>query len=78
MRRRVVVQGDVAGGGVEMDGGDDEVREADDVGCFGEEGQEGDVFARWVVVGLVVQDHTGLLRFGRWEGRHVVIRILGG
>lgn len=68
MRGRVVVEGDVAGAGVEVDGGDDEVGGADVGGRFGEEREEGDVGAV-VVVGLVVADYAGGLGCGRGRGR---------
>lgn len=51
----VVVEGDGGGGVVEVDGGDDEVGAGDEVGGFGEEGQQGDG-AVAMVVGLVVED----------------------
>lgn len=50
---RVVVQVDGAGRVVEVQGGDDEVGDGDEVGGFGEEGEEGDEVVA-VVVGLVV------------------------
>ena len=64
----VVVQGDAAGGVVEVEGRDDEVGDGDEVGGFGEEGQEGDEGVA-VVVGLVVEDDAGLVRGGA-GGRH--------
>ncbi len=54
----ILVEGDVAGGGVEVDGGKDEVGEADKGGGFSEEGKEGDVGVV-VVVGLVVEYYAG-------------------
>lgn len=80
MRGRVVVERDVAGLGVEVDGGDDEVRGADVGGRFGEEGEEGDV-GSVMVVGLVVADYAGGVGGARgrgWvQGRHAVGRCLG-
>lgn len=60
MRRGVIVEGDVAGAGVEVDGGDDEVGGADEGGGFGEEREEGDV-GSVVVVRLVVAYYAGAL-----------------
>lgn len=58
----------MAGGVVEVDGGDYEVGDWDYVGCFGDEGEEGDEVVA-VVVGLVVEDYAGLMRW--WVGwRH--------
>ena len=67
----VVVEGYDAGGGVEMEGGDDEVGEADVRGGFGEEGEGGDEGAA-VVVGLVVEDYTRFVGWlgGAGRGRH--------
>lgn len=58
----------MAGGIVEVDGGDDQVGEGDEIGGFGEEGQEGDEVVP-VVVGLVVQDYAGLV-WWMVGGRH--------
>lgn len=59
----------MAGGVVEVDGGDDEVREGDHVGGFGDEGEEGDEVVV-VVVRLVVEDYAGLMGWGVgwWHG----------
>lgn len=66
----VVVEGDGVGEGVEVEGGDDEVGEADVGGGFCEEGEGGDEVAE-VVVGLVVEDYARLV--GGWgRGRHGV------
>lgn len=64
MGGRVIVEGDGAGGVVEVDGGDDEVGEGDfRGGGFGDEGEEGDEFCGVLVVGLVVEDYA---RFVGW------------
>lgn len=70
---RVVVEGDGAGEGVEVEGGDDEVGEPDVGGAFCEEGEGGDEGVG-VVVGLVVEDYAGLMRrVGR--GRHGLVGV---
>ena len=51
---------DVAGGVIEVEGGDDEVGDGDEIGGFGEEGEEGDEVVL-VVVGLVVEDYAWLV-----------------
>lgn len=74
VRGRVIVEGDVAGGVVDVDCGDDEMREGDfGGGCFGDEGEKGDEVGGVLVVGLVVEDYAGFV--GRWwvrgdGGRH--------
>lgn len=72
VRWRVVVEGYVAGLGVEVEGGKDEVRDSDDGSGFGEEGEDGDVGVL-VVVGLVVEDYAGFV--GGLEGRHGVFSL---
>lgn len=69
----VVVEGDGEGEGVEVEGGDDEVGEADVGGGFCEEGEGGDEGVE-VVVGLVVEDYAGLVGVlgGLGRGRHEV------
>lgn len=53
-----------------MDGRDDDVRDSDEFGGFGEEGEEGDVFAVGLVVRLVVEDDAGFMVVVVREGRH--------
>lgn len=87
MEYGVVVEGYDAGGGVEMEGGDDEVGEADVGGGLGEEGEGGDE-GSGVVVGLVVEDYAGFvgrggegLLGGEGRGRHGpmgLVMVLGG
>lgn len=55
----VIVEGYVAGRGVEVDGGEDEVGDGDEGGGLGEEGEEGNGVAGAGVMGLVVKDHAG-------------------
>lgn len=73
----VVVEGDGAGGGVEVEGGDDEVGEADVGVGLCEEGEGGDEAAA-VVVGLVVEDYAGVVGGkGCWRhGRVGVMRVM--
>lgn len=50
-----------------MDGGDNEVREWDILGCgFGDEREEGNEFCGVLVVGLVIDNHAWFV--GRWAG----------
>ena len=60
---------DVAGG-VEVDSGEDEVGYLDGVGGFGEEREEGNVFAIGGVVGLVVDDEARGVGVLGGDGRH--------
>lgn len=71
----VVVEGYGVGEGVEVEGGDDEVGEADVGGGFREEGEGGDEGVE-VVVGLVVEDYAGLVG-GLGRGRHGLVRVGG-
>lgn len=52
----MIVQVYVPSGGVEVDGGKDEMGYGDVVGGFGEQGKQGDVLSGRGVVGLVVDD----------------------
>jgi len=71
----VVVEGYGVGEGVEVEGGDDEVGEADVGGGFCEEGEGGDEGVE-VVVGLVVEDYARLVG-GLGRGRHGLVRVGG-
>ena len=67
MRGRVVIEGQVAWRGVEVDGAQDEVGERD-AGCgFREEWEKGDEVGA-VVVRLVVEDYAGLVGWARGKG----------
>ena len=65
---RVIVEGDVAGGFIEVDGGDDQVGDWNEISGFGEKGQKGDETVS-VIVGLVVEDYAWLVRWmvGGWH-----------
>lgn len=61
---------------MEVDGGDDQVGDWDEISSFGEEGQEGNEVVS-VVVGLVVEDYTRLMWWmvGRRHGSCWVHKI---
>lgn len=63
----MVVEGDVPRVVVEVDGGEDNMRDA---GEFGDEGEDGDVLAGRGVVGLVVAYDARNGRQGLCERRH--------
>ena len=65
---RVIVEVDVAGGVIEVDGRDDQVGNWNEIGGFSEKGQKGDETVS-VVVGLVVEDYAGLVGW-MVGGRH--------
>ena len=53
---------------IEVDGGDDEVGNGNEIGGFGEERQKGDEIIS-VIVGLVIEDYAWLV-WWMIDGRH--------
>ena len=85
MERRVVVEGYVAGGSVKVEGGDDEMGDANKVVTFCDEREGGNKFTRGSVVSLMVEDYARLMgrrwwfgcgRHGMLEGKEVLDGIL--
>ena len=73
MERGVVIEGYVAGGGVEMEGGDYEVRYANYILAFADKGEGGDEETT-VVMRLVVKNYARLMGRSSWLGcgRHKI------
>ena len=54
---------------IEVDGGDDEVGDGNEIDGFGEERQKGDEIIL-VIVGLVIEDYARRLVLWMLDGRH--------